>query len=57
MRIKVTERITDIEATAEELRQSNSLADGFKNLLRHSFNPTMADFYCEDEDEKERSNE
>lgn len=57
MRIKVTERITEIEATAEELRQSNSLADGFKNLLRHSFNPTMADFCCEDEDEEERSNE
>ena len=57
MRIKVTERITEIEASAAELSQSNSLSDGFRNLLRHSFNPTMADCYCDEEDENEGSNE
>lgn len=50
MKIKVTERITEIEASAAELSQSNSLADGFRNLLRHSFNPSMADYYHEDEE-------
>ena len=35
MKIKVTE----IEASAEELRQSNSLADGLTRLLRNAFNP------------------
>ena len=55
MRIKVTERITEIEASAAELSQSNSLADGFRNLLRHSFNPTMADCYHEEESEEEES--
>lgn len=34
MRIKITE----IEATADELRQSNSLADGLMNTLRGAFN-------------------
>ena len=53
MRIKVTERITEIEASAAELSQSNSLSDGFRNLLRHSFNPTMADCYCDEEDEND----
>ena len=35
MRIKVTE----IEATAEELRQCNSLADGFTRMMKNIFNP------------------
>lgn len=56
MKIKVTERITEIEASAAELSQSNSLADGFRNLLRHSFNPTMADCHCNDESEDENEN-
>lgn len=34
MRIKVTE----IEATAEELKSSNSLADGLTGMLRNAFN-------------------
>lgn len=29
-----------IEATPEELRASNSLADGFLNILRTAFNPS-----------------
>ena len=57
MKIKVTERITEIEASAAELSQSNSLADGFRNLLRHSFNPTMADYRCEDESEADDTDE
>jgi len=56
MKIKVTERITEIEASAAELGQSNSLSDGLRNLLRHTFNPTMADCYCEDESEDENEN-
>ncbi len=57
MKIKVTERITEIEASAAELGQSNSLSDGFRNLLRHSLNPTMADYYHEEESEDEESEE
>ena len=45
MRIKVTE----IEATAEELRQSNSLADGLHNLLRNALNPYV--FHIDDDEE------
>lgn len=54
MKIKVVERTTEIEASAAELGQSNSISDGFRNLLRHSFNPSMVDDYTdesEDEDE------
>ena len=36
MKIKTT--ITEIECTAEELRQSNSLSDGFTNMVRNFFN-------------------
>ena len=32
-------KVTEIEASAEELRQSNSLADGLSKLLRNAFNP------------------
>lgn len=39
MKIKVTE----IEASAEELRQSNSLADGLTRMLRNAFNPYPCD--------------
>ena len=35
MKIKVTE----IEASAEELRQSNTLADGLTRMLRNVFAP------------------
>lgn len=36
MKIKTTE--IEIECTAEELRQSNSLSDGFYNVLRKALN-------------------
>lgn len=45
-------RRKEIEASAAELSQSNSLSDGFRNLLRHSFNPSMAD-YCQDEESED----
>lgn len=34
-------KITEIEANAAELRQSNTLADGLTRLFRNAFNP-----YC-----------
>jgi len=43
MKIKVTE----IECSAEEIRQSNSLADGILNILRGVFNGVVS----EDEEE------
>ena len=46
MKIKTT--ITEIECTAEELRQSNSLADSFTGMLRNLFNGTLND----DEDDE-----
>lgn len=36
MKIKTT--VTEIECTADELRQSNSVADGVLNILRNCFN-------------------
>lgn len=45
-------KITEIEANAEELRQSNSLADGFSRILRNAFSPTD---YIETEDDEGES--
>lgn len=42
------ERI-DIEATAEELKASNTLADGLTNILRNAFNPFRSTAYAWDE--------
>ena len=39
MKIKVTE----IECTAEELRQSNTVADGALNLIRNLFNGPISE--------------
>lgn len=33
--------ITEIEATAEEIRSSNSLADGLAMMLRRAFMPSL----------------
>lgn len=52
MKIKVTE----IEASAEELRQSNSLADGLTRMMRNVFNqyfPPITD----EEEQTEREDE
>lgn len=37
MKIKVTEHITEIEADARELRESNTLAGNFASLLSRCF--------------------
>ena len=47
MKIKTT--ITEIECSAEELRQSNSLSDAFLNAIRTSFNGAIP----EEEDDEE----
>lgn len=50
MKIKTT--TTEIECTADELRQSNTVADGFLNIMRRAFNgPIYSDFKSESEDE------
>lgn len=48
-------KITEIEANAEELRQSNTLADGLTRLFRNAFNP----YYSaqNDADENDESEE
>ena len=46
MKIKVTE----IEATAEELRQSNTMADALTRMIRNSFSPYC---FCGSEDESD----
>jgi len=53
-RIKITvkEKTTTIEATAEELRQGNTLADGFSRLMRGVFNGCISDDSDEDEQEE-----
>ncbi len=49
MKIKTT--VTEIECTANELRQSNALSDGFYNMLRGCFNNMTSD--CDDDIEDE----
>ena len=51
MKIKVTE----IECSANELRQSNTLSDGLYNLLRGCFNNMTSD--CEENEEEEQIEE
>lgn len=46
MRISVNEKFTIIEATADELRQSNTLSDSITGLLRRCFNGV-----CNDDDD------
>ena len=41
MKIKTT--VTEIECSAEELRQSSSLSDGFWNIFRNAFNGPIHD--------------
>lgn len=49
MKIKTT--VTEIECTANELRQSNTVADGILNTLRGCFNNIPSD--CEEEEESD----
>ena len=52
--MKITTEIITIETNAEELRQSNALADSFAQLLRRCFNGIA---YVDEEDEEEELNE
>lgn len=52
MKITVKEKMTTIDATAEELRQGNTLADGFSRLMRGVFNGCTSDDSDEDEQEE-----
>lgn len=47
MKIKTT--VTEIECSAEELRQSNSAADAFMNIFRRAFNGTVPEPEYEEE--------
>lgn len=52
MKIKTT--TTEIECTAEELRQSTTLSDGLYNAIRKAFNGPVYDTNTE-ENEDDRS--
>ena len=59
MKIKILEKTTEIECNAEELRNSNSLADNVSGLLRSIFRPAPS---CNtsansDEDDEEQEEE
>lgn len=49
-------RVTEIECNAEELRRSNTLADGFTNLLRGCFAGTV-NRTTDDQDEEDEGDE
>lgn len=51
MKIKTT--ITEIECSAEELRQSNTVSDSLLNVLRNSFNGAIPKTYEEEDDEQD----
>jgi len=52
MKIKTTTTVTEIECNAEELRQSNGLADAFWGAFRKAFNGPISDANdCLDEEE------
>lgn len=55
MKIKRTE--IEIECTAEDLRQSNTVADGVLNIIRRLFNGSVEDPTGEKETEEEQANE
>ena len=55
MKITITEKRSEIECTAEELRASNTLADNVANLLRSIFRP--GEPLGEEEDEEQEGRE
>lgn len=46
--MKIRTTVTEIECTANEIRQSNAVADGILNILRGCFNNMPSD--CEDKE-------
>ena len=55
MKIKITEQITEIEADARELRESNTLADNFAMMLSRCFQSKEP--LDDDEEEEEEESE
>lgn len=53
MKIKTT--VTEIECSANELRQSNAISDGLSNLLRSCFNNMTSDYDESENEEQEES--
>lgn len=51
MKVKVSRVSTSIECTADELRQSNTLADSFTNVLRSVFIGKTESADADDEEE------
>ena len=49
--MKIRTIVTEIECNAEEIRQSNNVADGICNLLRNAFNGAILDDEEDDEEE------
>lgn len=56
MKIKITEYVTEIEADARELRESNTLAGNFASLLSRCFQNHEPFEEDEEEDESEGDN-
>ena len=57
MKIKITEYVTEIEADARELRESNTLADNFALLLGRCFQNHEPFEEADEEDESEGDDE
>ena len=51
--MKIRTTITEIECSANELRQSNTLSDGIYNALRGCFNNLASD--CDTDAEEEQT--
>lgn len=50
-------KIIEIEASAEELRQSNSLSDGLTRMMRNVFNPYSFPLTTDEEEQAESEDE
>lgn len=54
--MKIRTTTTEIECSADELRQSNSAADAFMNVFRRAFNGAVpeekTDYFDEDEEDE-----
>ena len=55
--MKIRTTVTEIECTANELRQSNTLSDGFYNMFRGCFNNMTSDCTEEKSDDVEDEND
>lgn len=54
MKIKITEKITEVEADARELRECNSLSQNFASLLSRCFQSSEPfDDDCDEQDSED----